>query len=709
MKVRILNRDNVLVRFLLVFFLMGTLLLFPIGPGLGKCIALEAGDGSNPSKVDVSSSDEYPLFKMDEMVITATREPDVIKKLPKNISVITAKDIALAPSNSVVDLLSREANLNLRSYLGSDKKAGIDIRGMGDTFVSNVIVMVDGFRLNPPDMAGPDFSTIPLDDIQRIEIVRGAGSVLYGNGAVGGVINIITKKGEKKPSFKAYSSYGDYDTYDGRFSFGGRVKNFGFNFGFSYYDSNGYRENNYFRKKDGNLTLDYSFGDILEISGSCLLHKDKVGFPGPLPYDDAYSGSKREEARYQEDFGETEDYRYHGMVKLKLKKFGDITGRIGYRDRDNPYLLGYTPLLSIKDQMSKIKEQTLEYSVKYSLNYNTRGYQHKFQTGFDYYDTDYLRESTGNERKYRDVTTKEWFLYSEFSLPGHFLLSGGYRKSDYDGDFCDYEYKDFYAPPPPPPPILPPAYLYSAWVKTSTTEKHWENEAFDIGLTWLPTDYLSMFVDYAKSYRIPNVDELTLADEDLKPQKGYHLDLGMRFRFRDLFEISATYFMMRIEDEIYYGEEPVTRVFVNRNYDDDTLRRGVELSAKVYPCSSVNLWGNYSYTDAKFEGTDNKIPLVPESKGSVGMQWHVFKPLTLSVVGTFVGSMYDGNDQTNDQYRKLKAYSVVDFKLMYKYKKAEIFAGLNNVFNELYSTAAYSEYAYPMPERNGYIGLKMEF
>ncbi|RLB01803.1 MAG: hypothetical protein DRG59_13545, partial [Deltaproteobacteria bacterium] len=155
-----------------------------------RALAQETQVSTDTQEKAETSSEEYPLFKMDEMVITATREPDIIKKVPKNVSVITAEDIAMAPSNSIVDLLSREASLNLRSMFGNDKKAGLDIRGMGDTYVSNVIVMVDGFKLNPPDMAGADFSTIPLDQVERIEIVRGAGSVLYGNGAVGGVINI---------------------------------------------------------------------------------------------------------------------------------------------------------------------------------------------------------------------------------------------------------------------------------------------------------------------------------------------------------------------------------------------------------------------------------------------------------------------------------------------------------------------------------------
>ncbi len=135
---------------------------------------------------------------MEEVVVTATMIEEPIREIPKNVTVITREDIEQASSNNVVDLLAREANLNLLSFFGTDKRASVDIRGFGATGVSNVVVMVDGFRLNPPDLAGPDFSSVPLDQIERIEIVRGGGSVLYGDGAVGGVINIITKKGPAK-------------------------------------------------------------------------------------------------------------------------------------------------------------------------------------------------------------------------------------------------------------------------------------------------------------------------------------------------------------------------------------------------------------------------------------------------------------------------------------------------------------------------------
>ena len=244
---------------------------------------------STSNTKDQNISAEEPVFEMDEIVVTATRERDQIKRIPKDVTVITSDDIALAPSNNIVDLLSREADLNLRSYLGNDKKAGIDIRGMGDTFVSNVIVMVDGFRLNPPDMAGPDFSSIPLNQIERIEIVRGAGSVLYGDGAVGGVINIITKRPTGKPQVKLYSSYGSYDTFDERAILSGGTGKLGMSLALSFYSTDGYRENNYFKKKDADAKFDYDITKALRLSLGCYLHKDKVGlcllYTSPSPRD----------------------------------------------------------------------------------------------------------------------------------------------------------------------------------------------------------------------------------------------------------------------------------------------------------------------------------------------------------------------------------------------------------------------------------------
>jgi outer membrane cobalamin receptor len=108
-----------------------------------------------------SETGETPSrFELDEIVVTASAMEEPINTVPRNITVVTREDIEQAPSKNIVDLLNREAGINMRSLFGSDKQAVIDIRGMGATAASDVIVMVDGVRMNSSDMSGVDFSTI---------------------------------------------------------------------------------------------------------------------------------------------------------------------------------------------------------------------------------------------------------------------------------------------------------------------------------------------------------------------------------------------------------------------------------------------------------------------------------------------------------------------------------------------------------------------
>ncbi|MBW1701611.1 MAG: TonB-dependent receptor [Deltaproteobacteria bacterium] len=662
----------------------------------------DIGDAQNAVKNE-EEPEERPRFELDEIVVTATREEDEIRKIPKNVTVITSEDIEQASSNNIVDLLARESNVNLRSFFGHDKRAGVDIRGMGDTFVSNVVVMVDGFRLNSPDLAGPDFSSIPLDQIERIEIVRGAGSVLYGDGAVGGVINIITKKGQKDTELRLHGSCGSYGTYDSRVSLGGRIRDFSFNVNAEYYDSEGYRDNGYLRKKDAALQLGYDLGDLLHFSLGASKHDGRYGFPGPVSKEDIDSEERRVLTDHPYDFGEVSDERYTGGIEVDFKRWGVIRAQCGYRHSYNPFIIGFTPLLSKEDQLDVIEEKTKHLNVGYNAVYKLGGLEHKFQCGMDYYQTDYSREDKLTEIKLSDVENIGYFLTSEWSLPKDFVLSAGYRKDKNKGVYRTDTYEDFFNPNPPF------NYLFSSWVIGAQTEKIWRNEAFDFGLTYLPTSNTTLFASCAKSFRNPNVDELAEADDDLHPQKGMHLDVGARQRIGDFIELSVTIFQIKIKDEIYYGEDPVTLTSINRNYDEKTLRRGLETDVKMYPFDFLYLWGNYSYTEAKFENRETYIPLVPAHKAAIGLELRLMDSLLLALTGTWVGSRYDGNDEENKLYEKLEGYKVFEVKLTYEYKALKIFFGTNNIFNELYSTTAYSETYYPMPERSFYGGLEWKF
>ena len=659
--------------------------------------------GAQDKGIIEKEPEERARFELEEIVVTATREEDELRKVPKNVTVITSYDIEQASSNNIVDLLARESNINLRSFFGHDKRAGVDIRGMGDTFVSNVVVMVDGFRINSPDLSGPDFSAIPLDQIERIEIVRGAGSVLYGDGAVGGVVNIITKKGDKEPELRLYGSYGHYDTYDGRASLGGRIRDFTFNVNADYYDTEGYRENGYLRKKDAAVQLGYDLGDHLAFHMGASKHDGRYGLPGPVPKEDVDSEERRVSTRRPHDFGELSDEKYTGGIEIDFGRWGGIRAQAGYRHRENPFIIGFTPLLSKEDQLDLIEEKSKYLNVYHKANYTLGGLEHKFKCGVDYFQTDYSREDKLVEIKYSDVEDIGYFLTNEWSLPKGFVVSAGYRKDRNKGVYRADNYEKFVIAPPFPP------LIFYEWIRGTPTEKVWRNDAFDFGLTWLPTSHTTLFASYAQSFRNPNVDELAEADDDLHPQKGLHFDVGARQRLGDFAEMSVTLFHIKIKDEIYYGEDPITLTSINRNYDEKTIRKGVEADIKIYPFDFLYLWGNYSYTEATFANRETYVPLVPAHKAAVGLELRIMDSFLLTLTGTWVGSRYDGNDADNDLYEKLEAYKVLDAKLSYEYKSLKIFFGTNNIFNELYSTTAYSETYYPMPERNFYGGMEWRF
>jgi outer membrane cobalamin receptor len=588
-----------------------------------------------------------------------------------------------------VDLLNREAGINLRSLFGNDKQAVIDVRGMGATAGSNVVVMVDGIKMNASDMSGFDFSTVLLEQVERIEIVRGSGSVIYGDGAVGGVINIITKRGQPETERTLYASYGSYAAADLRASLKGSVEDLSYSLSGGYFDSEGYRDNGGFEKKDIAGAADYYLNDIVTFNASAGFHEDAYGLPGPVDIDDLDSRNDRVKSAYPDDYGETRDVRVSGGIQIDTDSLGSIKIARGYRLRNNDFVIGYSPLVPQDDQISEIEEFSKMLDLGYDLDFTLFQRNHKFQLGVDHYFADYVRqEAPGGPRSNSRTTHFGFFVNNQWTLADSWLFHWGYRENRFDGKFRTDQ--------------LVSADGTDRWVNGETATPAWRNHAYDLGLSYVYSENMQFFSSYGTSFRIPNADEFAESEAGLKPQEGAELNIGGRLRLPERLELSLTFFHMLTEDEIYYSE-------INRNYRDTTLRQGVESDIKFYWTSTVFLWGNYSYTEARFMGTGADIPLVPRHKGSAGIEWTAFSGLNLSLTGTYVGDRYDGNDTENNRYQKLDATSVFDGKISYRKGACKFFAGINNLFDTLYATSAYSESYYPMPERHAYAGVEWVF
>src|SRR5713226_7169131 len=199
-------------------------------------------------------------------------------------SVITAEDIAHSPAQSIQEIIAQTPGVQLTSLFGGVNGVGttVDLRGFGAFATANTLVLINGRRLNDIDMAVVDFSTIPRDSIERLEITRGnSGAVLYGDNAVGGVINIVLKNGVGGPpvAIRAEAGVGSFNQRMASVSTAVNAGPWSTSFYGNGFKSDGYRVNNALDQRNGIGNINYTTPDLtafLTLSGD----DQKLGFPG---------------------------------------------------------------------------------------------------------------------------------------------------------------------------------------------------------------------------------------------------------------------------------------------------------------------------------------------------------------------------------------------------------------------------------------------
>ncbi len=267
----------------------------------------------------------------EELIVTG-RHTSPYTALSNSAAIITAQDIARLPATHLGELLSREANVNLQSFFGTGKSTTIDIRGMGETAASNVLIMVDGIRLNASDLSGADLSTIPIDEIERIEIIRGGGSVRYGNGAVGGVINIMLKKPTPGMHAKLDLRYGSHGRAERNVTLSAGRGGFSVFGTLNAHELEAYRENGFLDKKHAALEVNFNRYRALNFGLRATLHDDEYGLPGPVSLV-AFRGSDSERRASTAPFdrGESLLRRYNAYAELDLARLGQLALKAEFR------------------------------------------------------------------------------------------------------------------------------------------------------------------------------------------------------------------------------------------------------------------------------------------------------------------------------------------------------------------------------------------
>jgi iron complex outermembrane receptor protein len=652
----------------------------------------------------------------ENILVTATRLDPDNGKARGNTTIITAADIEKSTARTLPELLGREAGVLTRSLYGNNATGStVDIRGFGAASTQNTLILLDGRRLNDVDLSGVDFSIIPLQSIERIEITRNSGAVLYGDGAVGGAINIITRQPEMAGTsafIKAGAGNLDTQQLDAQISHNtGPLSVF---LGAHGVSSDGYRDNNKLDQKNLNSDIRYThnnsqfflrsdwFDQDLDLPGVRnvnpglgvnQLRNNRKGTNTPRDYADQDGYSINPGMTHYWDNG-TETVIAFGYRKKNQQAFFDFGGGFSdYLDSDLD-TWSFTPRVIIPHQLFGKSAQTT--------------------AGIDHYDSDYdsdrsTTKSNNNKPIHRlDIEQKSTAVYADSTIAAtpDITVNLGARLQ-----WVKLDARDKYDP------NAEGAFDNQAQNYDDSERVH----MLEAGIEKQFTPSTAAYLKWTRSARVTTVDELFEFDPNtfarvfspLDPQISNGFDLGTHYRV-DRAAVTVNAYYMRLKDEIHFN--PVT--FENINLDP-TRRYGLELSGAYDVTDRLKLQGNYTYMRAKFRDGDfsgKNVPLVPENTASLTGIWKQTPATDVVVSANFVDNKYFDNDQSNSFEKKIPSYTTVDAKISHRYRGFRLTAEVNNIFEEKFydygvsSTFSPGVYnAYPLPERTILFTVSKDF
>ncbi len=630
-------------------------------------------------------------------------------------SIITAEEIARSPGATLQDILARQPGIQTSSFYGGVNGAGttVDMRGFGAAAASNTLVLVNGRRLTDIDLAGVDFSAIPRDSIERIEITRGnSGAVLYGDGAVGGVINIVTKTGAGLPArARIDGGIGSFQHRDVKASAHASSGGFSAAAHGEAIDSDGYRHNNRLRQRSFVGDIRYS-GQTGSAYLTVTADDQRLGLPGGrlVTLTSNEMVTDRRGATTPTAFADKQGVNVTGGFTRMLAPGVELIVDGGYRQKEQQ---AFTELGGFVSSDAR-ELKTVSFTPRMVARNDLFGAPSTVIAGFDFYHSDFWskRSVQLNDPPYNryDLQQRTLALYWQqtIGITPNTDLSWGAR-----GQQTAVSARDRYDATAPGAGFFGP--------QGQPYDKTDFQHALHAGFEHRFDERFAVFGRIARSFRMPNVDERVgvssfPTDFNLRPQTSRDMELGARFRVAG-FEIQTSVYDMVLTDELHFI--PFPPLGANTNLDP-TRRQGSETQVSWQATDKLLLKGGLAYTKATFrEGpnTGNDVPLVSRWTGSAGFAWDIWdKYLVWDTVVRFVGARRMDNDQANFQ-PLVPAHTLVDMRIGGEVRNVFWSIAVRNLFDVDYfdyaaaSSAVFGRYnAYPQPGRSymARLGVKFE-
>jgi vitamin B12 transporter len=602
-----------------------------------------------PGFADAAEEETLP-----PLVAISTRSDTPEQEVTTSVTVIDEKKIQSRQAETVVEMLREVPGIDVVQSGSRGTTTSVFIRGAES---DHVLVLIDGVEVNSATLGSFNFAHLTTENIDRIEVQRGAGGTLYGSQAIGGVINIITKKGEGPPELTLSAAGGNGFTHRQVGIVRGSEGKLGYSLSVAHLQTDGFRRfNDDYENLAASTRLDYKFTDATSLKGIFHFTKTDVGlfnsnnFVSPNPGDpnarDAvkqYLGKVEWEQRLFKNW----DYRISGSMFKEREEFRD--------DVDACVFFGFHCDSKTRDSF-RPKIYTGEFQTNYRLqdwSTTTFGIEYK------------LRQATtsrGIDKAIRDIA---YYLQEQIQLfDRRLILIPGLRLDDHQTFGTAWT------------PAFSTAYLFR---ETGT----------------------KLRAGYAKGFKAPTLNELffpgfgtcpAFGNPDLGPEKSWELNAGVDQKlFADRLQVSGTYFHREVKDLIEARPIPGDPFGCFRAFNVGRARfDGVEWNLAIKLLSFLVLNGNYTYLD--WDTADGTLRRRPHHRGGVGLNFR-HEALELNLIANIIGRRDDFHASKFTTI-KMPGYSRFDLAASYRLpvridlmKSASLFAKIENLFNRKYEEA----------------------
>ena len=609
------------------------------------------------------------------IVITPTRGPRMVKDLPTNVSVITREEIAESGAHNVGEVLKNRLGVEVRRYGTLGASSYIGLRGCS---AYQTLVMVDGRSVNSISDGIADLSQFPIDNIERIEIVRGPASALYGANALGGVVNIITREAkEEELTVDGNFGLGSFGTQIGRLNFGTKHTNIKGYFTISNNTSDGWRKNSAYDNHNFTGRLAYDAGKIGIFELRSGYHRGKLGLPGWAKYkmdpstlknillDEKFASDPNHNQEDEKEYAILEYSNRGKNSKILLKAYGSNDQK---RDR-NPD----EPRDDLHQNVTQGVETQLD--VPYGIT-----------LGMDIHQDKYSQKNEINSQTRIDEKTLNRAIFLQEALtfrPMIAMLGVRYdHHSAYGGQ------------------INPSFSLVCQFSQQGESLKL----SFNLGRGFrAPT-----FCDLYQPYIVYGAGEWwqyeAQGNPDLKPEKAWAYDLGFEHQLGNLLLTRVTLFETNIEDLIEWAMDP-SFIWMPSNVAQ-AYSQGVEVEFIHQIMSGLSHSINYTYVrSAGKKEREEKYeiaPYKPHNRVNYTINYANNFGLKVSLGTEYVDEQWSYRGKAGD---RLPNYFLLNARIAQRISSLEAYISFDNILDKKYQTV----FGYPMPGRTIMAGISWKF